>query len=147
MRRNTVTCWTTADFAIREACSFIRPQDAFRKTLVQSTGKKSRKLTDHRKQLLPYALISSVTVLCHGESWEMICRGGVVKDVNSIKNMFFVFSLLQLVRGFLYWKHKKKNGQVLNKPQMRQLLKNPGGTFLQIQRDFHFVPWNYNYKL
>ena len=32
----------------------------------------------------------------------MICRGGVAKDVNSIKNMFFVLSLLQLVRGFLY---------------------------------------------
>ena len=32
----------------------------------------------------------------------MICRGGVAIDVNSIKNMFFVFGLLQLVRGFLY---------------------------------------------
>ena len=30
---------------------------------------------------------------------------------------------------------RKKNGQVLNKPQMRQLLKKPGGTFLQIQKD------------
>ena len=29
----------------------------------------------------------------------------------------------------------KKNGEVLNKPQMNQLLKNPGGTFLQIQTD------------
>ena len=42
---------------------------------------------------------------------------------------YVFFCLLQLVRGFLYWKHhKKKKGQVLNKPQMRLLLKNPGGS-------------------
>ena len=34
---------------------------------------------------------------------------------------------------------KKRNGQVLNKPQMRLLLKIPGGTFLQIQTDIHFM--------
>jgi len=28
-------------------------------------------------------------------------------------------------------------GQVLNKPEMRLLLKNPGGTFLQIQTDIY----------
>ena len=32
MRRNTVTYRTTADFANRETCSFIRLNDAFRKT-------------------------------------------------------------------------------------------------------------------
>ena len=44
---------------------------------------------------------------------------------------------------------KMKNGQVLNKPQMRLLLKNPGGNFLQIQRKnsliLHcFLTWNSN---
>ena len=47
------------------------------------------------------------------------------------------FSLLQLVRFFFFTKNieenKKRNGQVLNKLQMRLLLKNPGGTLLQIQ--------------
>ena len=47
------------------------------------------------------------------------------------------FSLLQLVRFFFFAKNieenKKRNGQVLNKLQMRLLLKNPGGTLLQIQ--------------
>ena len=47
------------------------------------------------------------------------------------------FSLLQLVRFFFLLKTskkiKKRNGQVLNKLQMRLLLKNPGGTLLQIQ--------------
>ena len=32
------------------------------------------------------------------------------KDINSIKNRVFFFRLLQLVRGFLYWKHKKIKG-------------------------------------
>ena len=52
--------------------------------------------------------------------------------------MAMFFDLLQLLRGFLYWKDhlkKKKNGQVLNKPQMRLLLKISGGTFYQIQTD------------
>ena len=62
MRRNTVTYWTTADFANRETCSFIRLNDAFRKTLLQAAKKKPRKLTDHGKQLLPRALISNVIV-------------------------------------------------------------------------------------
>ena len=31
MRRNTITYWTTADFANRKTCSFIRLNDAFRK--------------------------------------------------------------------------------------------------------------------
>ena len=39
MRRNTVTYWTTADFASRENCSFIRLNDAFRKTLLQVAKK------------------------------------------------------------------------------------------------------------
>ena len=105
MRRNTVTYWTTADFANRETCSFIRLNDAFRKTLLQEAKKKTRKLTDHGKQLLPCAMISNVT---RGELWEMIGRrepwgwgGGDEEDVNSIiiKHMFF--DLMQLVRSFL----------------------------------------------
>ena len=63
MRRNTLIYWTTADFANRETCSFIRPNDAFRITLLQVAKKKSRKLTDHEKQLLPRALISNVIVI------------------------------------------------------------------------------------
>ena len=58
-----------------------------------------------------------------------------------IEHMFF--DLLQLLRGFLYWKdylktnkQKHKNGQVLNKPQVRLLLKISGGTFYQIQTDY-----------
>ena len=49
MRRNTMTYWTTADFVNRETCSFIRLNDAFRKTLLQVARKKCRKLTDHGK--------------------------------------------------------------------------------------------------
>ena len=64
MRRNTVTYWTTADFANRETCSFIiRLNDAFRKTMFQATKKKLTILTDHGKQLLQRALISNVIVL------------------------------------------------------------------------------------
>ena len=62
MRRNTVTYWTTADFASRETRSLIRVNDAFRKTLLQGAIKKPRKLTDHGKQLLQRALISNVLV-------------------------------------------------------------------------------------
>ena len=62
MRRNTVTYWTTADFANRETCSFIRRNDEFRKTLLQAARKKPRKLTDHGKQLLPRPVISNVIV-------------------------------------------------------------------------------------
>ena len=61
------------------------------------------------------------------------------KDVKSIKNTWFFLVCCSLLKLFVL-KHEKKDGQLLNKPQMRQLLKNPGGTFLQIQRDFHFVP-------
>ena len=42
-----MTYWTTADFVNRETCSFIRLNDAFRKTLLQVARKKSRKLTVH----------------------------------------------------------------------------------------------------
>ena len=62
MRRNTVTSWTTADFANLETCSFIRLNASFRKTLMQAVRKKCRKLTDYGKQLLPGALISNVTM-------------------------------------------------------------------------------------
>ena len=57
-----VTCWTTADFANRESCFFIRLNDAFRKTLLQAAKKKSSILTDDRKHFLPQALIANVTV-------------------------------------------------------------------------------------
>ena len=51
MRGNTVTYWHEADFTGRETCSFIRLNDTFPKTLLQAAKKKSRKLTDHGKQL------------------------------------------------------------------------------------------------
>ena len=63
--------------------------------------------------------------------------GGVVgKDVNSIINPLFLVYCSLL--GFFFFtknieENKKRNGQVLNKLQMRLLLKNPGGTLLQIQ--------------
>ena len=60
MRRNTVTYWTTADFANCATCSFVRLNDAFRKTFLQAAKKKPRKLTDHGKQPLPRWLISNV---------------------------------------------------------------------------------------
>ena len=60
MRRNTLTYWTTADFVNRETFSFIRLNDALRKILLQAARKKSRKITDQRKQLLPRVLISNV---------------------------------------------------------------------------------------
>ena len=46
------------------------------------------------------------------------------------KHLFFLSVLLQLVSVFFVL-----NGQLLNKHQMRLLLQNPGGTFLQIQTD------------
>ena len=48
MRRNTVTYWR-AVFANSETCSHIRLNDASRKTLLQASRKKPRKLTDHGK--------------------------------------------------------------------------------------------------
>ena len=62
MRRDTVTYWTTADFANRETCPFIRLNNASRKTLPQAGEKKFRKLTEHGKRLLPCAVISNVIV-------------------------------------------------------------------------------------
>ena len=95
MRRNTVTYWTTADFANRETCSFIRLNDASPKTLLQAAKRKPRKLTDHEKQLLQRALISNVIVfyfMTRRELWEIIGRGelrwrGDFEDVNSILNL------------------------------------------------------------
>ena len=60
MRRNTVTHWTTVDFASRETRLFVRVNDAFRKTLLQAAIKKPRKLTDDGKQLVQRTLISNV---------------------------------------------------------------------------------------
>ena len=55
-------CWTIANL---ETCSFIRFNNAFRKTLLQAAKRKTRKLTDYRKLLLSRALISSRIVLSH----------------------------------------------------------------------------------
>ena len=69
MRRNTLTPddgnWTIANL---ETCSFTRLNNAFRKTLLQAAKRKTRKLTDHRKQLLSRALISSRIVAPAGIS-------------------------------------------------------------------------------
>ena len=50
MRRNTVTLndgnWTIANL---QTCSFIRFNNAFRKTLLQAAKRKTRRLTDHIK--------------------------------------------------------------------------------------------------
>ena len=84
MRRNTVTYWHEADLANRETCSLIRINDAFRKTLLQATKKKSRKLTSHGKQLLPRAL---------RELWETIGReegSGGVRYKQHYKHVFFL---------------------------------------------------------
>ena len=67
MRRNMVTYWMTAGFANHQTCSFIRLNDAFRKTLLQVAKVKSRKLTDHGKQLVPLVLISNLTVFNDAE--------------------------------------------------------------------------------
>ena len=62
MRRNTVTDWKIAN---RETRSFVRLNTAFRKTLLQAAKTNSRKLKNHREQLLSRALISSRIVLSH----------------------------------------------------------------------------------
>ena len=41
---------------------------------------------------------------------------------------------------------KNKNGQVMNKPQMRLLLKISGGTFYQIQTDTYIYIYIYIYR-
>ena len=66
--------------------------------------------------------------------------GGERKDVNSIKThvSLFIWSILQLMLGVFCTENiTKKDGQLLNKPRIRLLLKNPGGTFLQIQADIY----------
>ena len=56
--------------------------------------------------------------------------GGVGKDVNSIINTSFFFVYYNLLGVFCTVNFvRRKNGQVVNKPQMRLLLKNSGGTF------------------
>ena len=99
MRRNTVTYWHEADIANRETFCFLRLNDAFRKTFLQAAKKKSRKLTDHGKQLLPRALISNLIVFYDTERIMGWGRGGggemAEKDVNSIiKTSFFVYCSL-----------------------------------------------------
>ena len=58
--------------------------------------------------------------------------GGVGKNENSIINTFF--SVYCSLLGLFRTKNiiRKRNGQVMNKRQMR-----PGGTFLQIQTDIY----------
>ena len=66
--------------------------------------------------------------------------GGVGKDVNRIKThvSLFIWSILQLMLGVFCTENiTKKDGQLLNKPRIRLLLKNAGGTFLQIQTDVY----------
>ena len=101
MRRNTVTYWHEADIANRETCSFLRLNDAFRKTFLQAAKKKSRKLSDHGKQLRPRALISNLIVFYDRERIMGWGRGegggewGSEKDVNSIRQTsFFVYCSL-----------------------------------------------------
>ena len=72
-------------------------------------------------------------MIVRGEGEE----GGLVgKDVNSIINPLFL--VYRSLLGFFFFtknieENKKRNGQVLDKLQMRLLLKNPGGALLQIQ--------------
>ena len=83
-----------ADLANLETCSFIRLNDAYRKTLLQAAKKKPRKLTHHGKQLLPGALISNVIVFYDKERImgnDMSGRG-VGKYVNSIKSICVCFT-------------------------------------------------------
>ena len=77
MRRNTVTYWTTADFANRETFSFIGLNDVFWKTLLQAAKKKSRKLTN--------------SVLCRGENYGK-CEVGerVEGDGERCEHMVFL---------------------------------------------------------
>ena len=84
------------------------------------------------------------SVLLHGKNYEKWCRGrgggGVGKEVNRIKThvSLFIWSILQLMLGVFGTENiTKKNGQLLNKPRIRLLLKNPGATFLQIQTDVY----------
>ena len=69
MRRNTVTLdngnWTIANL---ETCSFMWFNNAFRKTFLRAAKRETRKLTDHRKQLLSRVLISSRIVTPAGIS-------------------------------------------------------------------------------
>ena len=58
------------------------------------------------------------------------------KDVKSIKNTWFFLVYCSFLELFCT---ETKDGQLLNKPQTRQLLKNPGGAFLQIQTDVNLT--------
>ena len=103
MRRNTVTYWTTADFANRETCSFIRLNVAFRKTLLQAAKKKSRKLIDHGKQLLPTPRFQMpLCFMTRRVLWEMIGRdrSGGGEHVNSILSTCFLI-YCSLLRDFV----------------------------------------------
>ena len=70
MKRNTVTLdngnWTIANRL--ETCSFMWFNNAFRKTFLRAAKRETRKLTDHRKQLLSRVLISSRIVTPAGIS-------------------------------------------------------------------------------
>ena len=76
MRRNTVTLVNTRRRQLDDCQSWdlflhkvFKPfkvfRNNFRKTLLQAAKRKTRKLTDHRNQLLSRALISSRLVLSH----------------------------------------------------------------------------------
>ena len=113
MRQKMVTYWTMADFANHETCSFIRLNDAFRKTLLQAAKLKSRKLTDHGR-LVPHLLISNLIVFYDTERIMGNDRWGGGEMATALWthyllvywNLLGVFCTESIIR--------KKNGQVLN---------------------------------
>ena len=141
MRRNTATYWHEADIANRETCSFLRLNDAFQKTFLQAAKKKSRKLSDHGKQLRPRALISNLIVFYDMEriiGWGREGGGGgwgSEKDVNSIrKTSFFVYCSFLGVFGTKSIRRKNKtdwsrteeaSNKTVAKKSWRYLFANP----------------------
>jgi len=87
-------------------------------------------------------IISFPALLTRRGLWEIIGRGevgggggGGGEDVNSLLNTRFLI-YCSLLGDFCSENIiLKKNCQVLKKPQMRMLLKNRKGTFLQIQTE------------
>ena len=53
MRRNTVTYWTTADFASRETCSFIRLNDARGVTALTRAVSGEKQIYSGNLEILP----------------------------------------------------------------------------------------------
>ena len=71
--------------------------------------KRSRKLTDHGKQLLPRALQISNVIVVYDTERIMGNDRWRERSGERYKQHYKIFvCLLQLVRGFLYRKHHKK---------------------------------------